>query len=473
MKTNLNPFAWRQNTTGGLKALAVLLAAAILSTVAVGCGDDNTDNTQNPANNAQDDTANNAQDPDDQEPDDQEPDDQNPDVQEPDDREVPTSNDRADAPTYGVRGPHAVGFASVEVEREGAAPLEVDLWYPALNPDNAPEAVLYDMKLKAPEWAEQVESPMVVGRALQDATINDGAGPLPVILFSHGFGLNAAWYSDLIEHYASHGFVVLAPDHTESDWFQVAEASFDRPVDVTHTLDLAEALGGDGGQWDGLLDLERVALVGHSYGGYTALAAAGARFEWAPFEARCADLHPEDPAQFLCAPFVGRQQDMAQMAGLDEVPEGLWPSMRDERVKAIVPISGDAYLFGQQGLAQITVPMMAIGGTADFGTPWTWGPEPAYTHTSSQRRALMGLEGGSHFLPSNLCQDMPWVSQLSDVYAFACFDPVWDKSRALDLIQHFSTAFLLSTFTDDQDAAAALDPAFHWLPGVQYQAVLP
>jgi hypothetical protein len=39
---------------------------------------------------------------------------------------------------------------------------------------------------------------------------------------------------------------------------------------------------------------------------------------------------------------------------------------------------------------------------------------------------------------------------------FACADPVWDMDRAHDLINHFTTAFLLDTLKGDKDAHAAL-----------------
>ena len=39
-----------------------------------------------------------------------------------------------------------------------------------------------------------------------------------------------------------------------------------------------------GGTLDGLIDAEVTAVIGHSYGGYTALAAAGAQIDTASFQ---------------------------------------------------------------------------------------------------------------------------------------------------------------------------------------------
>jgi hypothetical protein len=67
--------------------------------------------------------------------------------------------------------------------------------------------------------------------------------------------------SELVEHYASKGFVVLAPEHVEADWLLAAAASFARPRDVSRTLDLAELLTADGGALAGLIADGRAALL--------------------------------------------------------------------------------------------------------------------------------------------------------------------------------------------------------------------
>ena len=376
---------------------------------------------------------------------------------------------RADAPPYAVHGPYWVGYRRLEIPGGGGdEPLEVKVWYPARNPTGAEETMTYQVALKFPDW--QGYSPQVVhGRAIANAPIDDTNAAYPLVVFSHGYGTNPEWYSTLVEHYASHGLVVLAPEHRETDWFAAWAASFDRPIDIKRTLDFAEALTAPGGTLAGRIDVTKVAVVGHSYGGYTALAMAGARMELETFNARCAALAADDPKTFLCAPFVGREQDMAARAGLTAVPVGLWPPLGDARVKAIVPMAGDAYLFNEQGLASIAVPVMAMGGTADWGTPWEWGARLSYDGVASAHKALVGFEIAGHMIAANPCADMPWTAMLPafehDVF---CLEPVWEKLRALDLINHFSTAFLLDVLAGDPAAhEALLSPAVNFL-GISY-----
>jgi predicted dienelactone hydrolase len=343
--------------------------------------------------------------------------------------------------------------------------VALEVWVPAQGTDDAPDTIDYKFSFKSPEFGT---SPAVVhGHALADAPADPGGGPYPVVIFSHGFSANAVWYSHLLEHLASHGFVVVAPEHIEADWSQNAASVIQRPRDVTTAIDYAEESNAPDGALAGLLDLEHIAVVGHSFGGYTALAIAGAQLETNVLDMRCADVPPDDPKAFLCLPLAGRADELAELAGLDAVPEGNWPSFKDPRVTAIVPIAGDAYMFDAVGLGKISVPMMAIGGTADTGTPLDWGPQLAYDEVSSKRKSLVAFEGAEHMIAANACEDMPWTEDFP--YADGlCVDPAWDKHEALDLIRHFSTAFLLATLKDDADAARALAPESVAFDRVEY-----
>ena len=388
---------------------------------------------------------------------------------------------RPDAPPYAVHGPFAVGYKSLVIGEGTEHPLEGSLWYPALNPTGRKEEITYDIKLKDSTWSTDLPK-VVYGHALLNAEIDASQGPYPLVVWSPGFVANAAWNSNLLEHYASYGFIVLAPEHMEqfdpSDLHPIPFAlsdlwtsSIDRPLDIKQTLDYAEKLTAPGGELAGLIDMEHVAVVGHSSGGYTALAMAGAQYDLDAFNARCAQLPADDPNTFLCNSLVPKEADMAARAGLDPMPEGLWPSMGDPRVTAIIPMSSDSYLFDKAGLAKITIPMMAMGGTADTGTPYEWGVKPAYDNASSAQKTLVTFVGGEHLIFGTPCENEPWIVD-HPAYGFFCFDPVWDKTRVLDLIDHFSTAFLLDTLKGDKEAHAALLPDAVNFPGIEYTTTM-
>ncbi|NPV66040.1 MAG: hypothetical protein HPY64_02705 [Anaerolineae bacterium] len=375
---------------------------------------------------------------------------------------------------YALHGPYWVGTRQLVIEPEAERPLPLTVWYPALNPDGAAEAVTYTYQAK---WIPGPDfTPTVAGHALQDAAPDMVGAPYPLLVFSPGWGTNPASYANLLEHTASYGFVVLAPDHPDHVYFmqenpfsEVPISAIENPRDITRVLDYAASLTADGGTFAGLLDLKRVAVAGHSSGGQTALAAGGARIDLPAFNARCAAARAAgDPSAWLCDPFEPFEAEMAALAGLDAQPEGLWPSWGDPRVDAIITMAGDSYLFGPDGLAAISIPLLALGGSADTGTPVDWGIRPAFDHASSTHKALVLLDGAEHGIVANSCASSPWLVDIG--LGFQCADAIWDKLRANDLVNHFATAFLLATLTGDTEAAAALAPEAAVFPGITYSA---
>ena len=54
-------------------------------------------------------------------------------------------------------------------------------------------------------------------------------------------------------------------------------------------------------------------------------------------------------------------------------------------------MAGDAAMFGEHGLAELSVPVMAIGGTADTDSPFEWGTRLTYDNVSSARKVEIAL----------------------------------------------------------------------------------
>lgn len=352
------------------------------------------------------------------------------------------------------RGSLPVGFRVLEHDRGDLAPLVVKAWYPADAVGDEEITYAVDLKLFGPGGGP---APFF-GHAALDATPDGASGPFPLVVLSHGFGMNPEWYHPLAEHLASHGFVVLGPEHTEFDWFtDVVPATVARPAEVSQTIDLATT-----GVLDGVIDPDRVAVLGHSYGGYTALAVAGARIDLGGLAARCQDVADPFAAAYFCDPFLTGEAELAAAMGLDAIPNGQWPSLADDRVDAVLPMAGDAYLFGASGLAEVTVPAMLLGGTGDTGTPWDWGAGLAFDHIGSEDRWLVAFEGAEHFIGVTTCDHMPWTEGLPVEYlGYFCEDPAWDKPTALGLIQQVATAFLLDALTGSPEAATALVPELY------------
>jgi dienelactone hydrolase len=113
-------------------------------------------------------------------------------------------------------------------------------------------------------------------------------GPYPLIIFSHSSGGYRRSATFLCTHLASHGYVVAALDHSEvvaeelarrDDETKMARAArvdaviASRVPDVHFLLDHLLGRGAGTVPADIRLDAARIGLVGHSFGGWTVLAA--------------------------------------------------------------------------------------------------------------------------------------------------------------------------------------------------------
>jgi predicted dienelactone hydrolase len=264
--------------------------------------------------------------------------------------------------------------------------------------------------------------------------------------------------------------VVVAPQHYETlDPSLLWRSTFERPSNIRSVLSFLDEALRPGGAFEGLVDSHTVAVAGHSFGGYTSLASAGARIDSGAFNTLCASAYPtDDPLVFLCDALLPHFGDLAQSIDLNTVPKDLWPSWAEWRVDAAVTMAGDAALFGVTGLDAVTVPVMAIGGTADLDSPFQWGTQFTYDHVSSRRKVEVALEGAAHMIFAGGCNSTRRILGL--VSLGFCSDPAWDRSQAHGLVKHYVTAFLLSELKGDQAAAAALAPTSGQRSMVGYRA---
>jgi predicted dienelactone hydrolase len=360
-----------------------------------------------------------------------------------------------DLPTYAKAGPYQVGMQNLSMQPANS--LEITVWYPAsIDPAEIQETINpYKVKLGKPFGSVTIAS--AFGFSIKDAGYDRSGAPYPLVILSPGFSIGSSAYAWLAEHLASYGFVVVSPDHLEhlDPEGQLWQSAITRPDDILSVFHYLDQQINPGGALEGMIDTEVAAVIGHSYGGYTALASAGARINTPYLESLCQSAIDEDhEAAWICKIILNHLGDMANLAGLESVPEGLWPASADPRVDAIITIAGDAFFFGQQGLAEIQIPVLAIGGTADQDSPFTWGPQPSYDDASSPRKALVALDGAEHMIFTGPCNEIPWY--LGSFSGEFCSDATWDRTYGQALTKHFSTAFLLAELKQDDFAGKAL-----------------
>ena len=192
-----------------------------------------------------------------------------------------------------------------------------------------PVLVLYPSS--APEQPERF-GPYTLDVA-RDGVIAEGAFALVVI--SHGTGSSHLVMRDLGAHLARHGFVVAMLEHprnnrNNNDLAYTAANLENRPRHVRLAIDWAVAEFGT---------LPPVAIVGHSLGGYTALAVAGGHP--AAFAQECPD---------------GKARPLAVTP--------------DERVKALVLLApAAAWFLAPRAFSDVRLPILMLTAGKDPHTP--------------------------------------------------------------------------------------------------------
>jgi len=176
--------------------------------------------------------------------------------------------------SLGEAGPYGVGYTEEEVDYTDPAgqprTLRLAVWYPST-----------DTQGQAVQYLGFVDAPGV----MRDATVAEG--PFPVVVFSHGHMGYAEVSGFLLAHLASHGWLVMSPDRTgntiSDDAQRNTEIYFQRPADISAVIDHVAR------DWAATVDADHIVGMGHSFGGYTMHALAGAAYDIQDIAPRCYD----------------------------------------------------------------------------------------------------------------------------------------------------------------------------------------
>jgi predicted dienelactone hydrolase len=178
-------------------------------------------------------------------------------------------------------------------------------------------------------------------------------GKFGFIVISHGAGGLSLNHRDLAMALASHGYVAAAPTHPRGTGNDISGVGvwIGRPKQVSRVIDtlLEDAELGSH------IQPERIGVVGHSNGGYTALAVVGAKPSPAASVAHCRQ-HPDDSR--FCSYGGAATREATRTVG--DIPD-----LRDPRVRAIVLMAPNTAPFTDDALAQVAVPVRVYGAERD------------------------------------------------------------------------------------------------------------
>lgn len=245
----------------------------------------------------------------------------------------------------------------------------------------------------------------------------------PLVVLSHGFGADRFFLRYVADHLSSYGLTVVSVEHPGSNLQALkslpvdpavvespsrllpASEFLDRPRDVSFVLNQLEDLN-QRSVFKGVFNTQDVTIIGHSLGGYTGLALAGAQLDLRSLQNFCGSIAPLaiSPADWLQCAAVDLSEQQADLS--DD---------RITQVMAMNPLVGQ--LFGEAGLSNVKVPTLLLTATKDGVTPTLNQQLEPFTQLSGPKY-LLAVIGGTHLSigdPGNVnpaLTQLPFMSEL-------------------------------------------------------------
>lgn len=275
-----------------------------------------------------------------------------------------------------ARAQHA-GYRTLTIA--GDAPTTVALFYPTAAADRV---------VPMGPWLPVVAP---------GAPVSDGKFK-GLILISHGTGGTELNHHNLGTRLARDGYLVAAVRHAGDNWQDrslVTSGRYfsERPLQISRVLDALLASP----EWGARIPVERIGAVGHSAGGYSVLALAGAQADARRSAQHCRTAK-DDPG--YCALAKGSaitEVAVAQSASAASAvaPDARPVSVPDRRIRAVVAMAPMAVVFTPESLAEITVPVRVIMAEHDMVLNGRY--HGGYVVASQARFQASTVAGAGHF----------------------------------------------------------------------------
>ncbi len=225
-----------------------------------------------------------------------------------------------------------------------------------------------------------------------------GAGAAPIVIVSHGFGATKEDFVFLNEHLASHGYVVVVPEHVGSDLEYrqrflkgrlntlLSPMEFiNRPLEVSFLIDELERLVATSPNWASRLDLSRIAAIGDSLGSSTVIALAGAPLDYDHLRQSC-------DREGINLNFSAYLQCRARFLPPEDY------TLRDSRIKAVIAAHNlGASLYSPASFRQIDIPVLMVSGDTDIVAPVLTEQIAPFIWLENDVHYLALMQRGTHF----------------------------------------------------------------------------
>lgn len=341
------------------------------------------------------------------------------------------------APNPRLMGPFPVGIKTVTyTDPDNPNPdgsprvLKTEIWYPTTEEFRDGERYAYDPMSDGTDALREKYSDIDIGIFPCDGVWNPpvlrGNGRFPLVVFSHGaYGIRfqSVFYT---LHLASHGYVVIAPDHQLNTLYEIMvdgwngadliPSAMQRPFDVLFLIEkFAQRNADPEDEFYDLLDMQNVGVTGHSFGGLTS---------------------------FLV--------------------------VKDPRVKAIVPMAPEGSMINAVAtildfpfIEDIHVPTMMMGGVLDKTLNYQGSMADVFP-TLNPPKWFLTLNRGGHYTFTDMCRMK--LEELADRWGDAedamndgCNPETnWNYLDSHEATLHYAVAFFNLFLRNSPDSAAYL-----------------
>ena len=388
-------------------------------------------------------------------------------------------------------GPYAVGHVSYMLSDSSvyARPVAVSVWYPVdaatITPATVPAQYPLDpYTTKLPVSTSTDWEALGYDRAYEGPTPSSSS-PFPLLVLSVGYSCDNWEYLYIGTRLASHGFVVAITDHDRDGQYLWSSSDdmivtlFNRTRDVSFAITvLLQKNDTVGESLHGVIDPSKIAMSGHSIGGYATLALAGG----------------DDN---VC--------DASQAAGNTEPQFACVASPPDPCIKAIVTLDPSSWGMRYHEMARISVPNLIIGETVEHNLSYNPWNEPEAARDNARPHAAINRSDSyrvnvtmaNHISFTNGCDGSKVMSSLGvdattlpNIYGpntnsswpcgtYGNFDPTTNPATR-EIVTTYMLAFLKTYFGRENDAwmltsdyAAQNQPLVEFFDSEQCDAPLP
>jgi predicted dienelactone hydrolase len=336
-------------------------------------------------------------------------------------------------PELGKKGDYSVGVRTIQVTNPQQLSvkdyqsledrtLTLEVWYPADTKETDIQATYENVTRTHKAFSVQ-------GHSVRDAKTNQEK-TYPLVVLSHGYTGYRTIMFYLGEHLASHGYVVVGIDHTDSttgevDFENAPFAGFpstliNRARDQQFVLDYFTSATSD---LANVVDTDHASVIGYSMGGFGAVNTVGGCYDFTQ-QGLQAFGFPEPAAKALVPVFN------ICNAGKQEV---------DRRWKAMVAFSPWGQEQNFHKLDAIQVPSLYVTGSLDDVSGYEQGVKKLFEQSPAKDSFMLVYENARHNIAPH---PAPEIAYAADADLGHYYEPTWSSETLNRINQHMTLAFL-------------------------------